>query len=117
MRDIMHLIEAEAFADHGGWSFDTQFVEAMGSAYLLAHGLGVPVADAVTRVVLPAAGAYHVYVRTRDWAPPRGMGHFRLLIDGKPLRTLFGTDGNGTWHWQDGGLVQDACASHIGPAR
>jgi len=40
------LVEAESFSNKGGWSGDQQFVEQMGSPYLLAHGLGEPVADA-----------------------------------------------------------------------
>lgn len=35
------LIEAESFANKGGWVVDQQFVEQMGSPYLLAHGLGI----------------------------------------------------------------------------
>jgi hypothetical protein len=34
------LIEAESFTGKGGWVVDPQFVEQMGSPYLLAHGLG-----------------------------------------------------------------------------
>ena len=34
------LIEAESFDQAGGWVLDTQFIEIMGSPYLLAHGLG-----------------------------------------------------------------------------
>jgi hypothetical protein len=37
------LIEAESFKDKGGWVVDPQFVEQMGSPYLLSHGMGVPV--------------------------------------------------------------------------
>ena len=44
------FVEAESFTDHGGWSLDTQFIREMGSPYLLAHGLGRPVADATTKV-------------------------------------------------------------------
>ena len=40
------VIEAEWFEDYGGWVNDTQFMDQMGSPYLLAHGLGKPVADA-----------------------------------------------------------------------
>lgn len=40
------VIEAEWFEDYGGWVNDTQFMDQMGSPYLLAHGLGRPVADA-----------------------------------------------------------------------
>ena len=64
------LIEAEQFADTGGWDVDQQFMEQMGSPYLLAHGLGVPVRDAVTTVAFPSPGMYHVWVRTRDWVAP-----------------------------------------------
>ena len=37
------LVEAEGFADRGGWVVDQQFMDIMGSPYLLAHGLGRPV--------------------------------------------------------------------------
>jgi len=40
------VIEAEWFEDYGGWVNDTQFMDQMGSPYLLAHGLGKPVSDA-----------------------------------------------------------------------
>ena len=103
------LLEAEQFKQFGGWVLDQQFMDQMGSAYLLAHGLGEPVADAVTSARFPAAGTYRVWVRTRDWvAPwkaPGAPGRFQLLIDGKPLRVTFGTEGE-AWHWQDGGTVK-----------
>ena len=38
-------IPPQAFAA-GGWSLDAQFMDVMGSPYLLAHGLGVPVRTA-----------------------------------------------------------------------
>jgi hypothetical protein len=102
------LLEAEQFADPGGWDIDQQSMDQMGSPYLLAHGLGVPVRDAVTRARFPKAGDYRVWVRTRDWvAPwkaPGAPGKFKILIDGQPLKTTFGTVGE-AWHWQDGGMV------------
>jgi len=102
------LVEAESFAELGGWVVDQQAMDQMGSPCVLAHGLGVPVANAVTTVDMPAAGQYRVWVRTRDWvAPwkaPGAPGRFRLFIDGKPLKTVFGTEG-AEWHWQDGGTV------------
>ena len=58
------LVEAESFASHGGWTLDTQFIEIMGSPYLLAHGLGRPVADAEANVRIPEAGQWRVFVRT-----------------------------------------------------
>ena len=41
-------LEAEQFADRGGWVVDSQFIDQMGSSFLLAHGMGTPVADATT---------------------------------------------------------------------
>lgn len=103
------LVEAEAFEDTAGWVIDQQFMDQMGSPYLLAHGLGVPVLDASTNVEVKSPGKYRVWVRTRDWvAPwnaPGAPGRFQLIIDGQPLDTTFGTEG-AKWHWQDGGTVE-----------
>ena len=103
------LLEAEQFDNLGGWDVDQQSMDQMGSAYLLAHGLGVPVKDAVTTAQVSSPGTYRVWVRTRDWvAPwkaPGAPGKFQLLINDKPLATTFGTEG-AEWHWQDGGTVE-----------
>ena len=107
--DGLVLVEAEAFADTGGWVIDQQFMDFMGSPMLLAHGLGIAVKDATTTVALPAAGRYRVWVRTRDWvAPwqaPGAPGRFKLAVDGSELSTTFGIEG-ADWHWQDGGLIE-----------
>jgi len=103
------LVEAESFRDPGGWVIDQQFMDQMGSPFLLAHGLGVPVGDAKTEISIPVRGNYHVWVRTRDWvAPwkaPGAPGRFQLTIDGRAIPHPFGTEG-AKWHWQDGGSVQ-----------
>jgi hypothetical protein len=103
------LVEAEGFAEHGGWVIDPQFMDTMGSPYLLAHGLGMPVADAETRVRIPQSGSYRVWVRTKDWVAqwqaPGTPGRFQLLINGRALDSTFGTVG-AHWHWQDGGVVE-----------
>jgi hypothetical protein len=102
------LLEAESFAGHGGWTLDTQFIEQMGSPYLLAHGLGTPVADATTTLKIPAAGTYKVFVRTKDWVArwqaPGTPGKFQVLVNGKPLEETFGTKG-AEWGWHEGGAV------------
>ena len=102
------LVEAESFADHGGWTLDTQFIGEMGSPYLLAHGLGRPVADAVTRIHVPVAGVYRVFVRTKDWVArwnaPGSPGRFSVVVNGRPLAEPFGTEG-AEWGWQEGGTV------------
>ena len=102
------FVEAESFENAGGWKLDTQFIDSMGSPYLLAHGLGKPVADASQEINLPEAGTYNVYVRTKDWVAQwdaKGApGKFQVLIDGEPLSETFGTVGK-DWHWQPGGAV------------
>src|SRR5476651_1805863 len=86
------LVEAESFKDSGGWVLDTQFIEIMGSPYLMAHGLGQPVKDASTTVTFPSTGTYHVFVRTKDWVAkwnaPGAPGKFQLAVDGKPLEKI-----------------------------
>jgi hypothetical protein len=102
------LVEAESFETHGGWKLDTQFIDTMGSPYLLAHGLGTPVKDAATTVTFPETGEYKVFVRTKNWVArwkaSGTPGRFQLLIDDSPVETTFGTTG-ANWHWQPGGTV------------
>ena len=103
------LLEAESFQNPGGWSLDTQFIDLMGSPYLLAHGLGEPVKDATTTATLPSAGKYRVWVRTKDWVAHWGAagtpGRFQVIINGRALAETFGTKGK-TWSWHDGGVVE-----------
>ncbi|MBB3208758.1 hypothetical protein FHS27_004591 [Rhodopirellula rubra] len=103
------FVEAESFADRGGWELDTQFIEQMGSPYLLAHGIGRPVDDAKTTISVNEPGEYRVWVRTLDWVARWGAspspGRFQVLFDGKPLEPTFGTE-SPDWHWHDGGLVR-----------
>ena len=101
-------LETENFTDKGGWVLDQQFMDLMGSPYLMAHGMGVPVADASTSVVIPEKGQWHVYVRTFNWTSPwtseDGPGAFKVRIGGKTLKTVLGTKGN-AWEWQYAGKV------------
>lgn len=62
------LLEAENFARKGGWVVDQQFMDQMGSPFLMAHGMGIPVNDASTQVQFPETGKYRLFVRTRNWA-------------------------------------------------
>ena len=102
------FLEAEGFANKGGWVVDQQYMDVMGSPVILAHGYGEPVGDAVTNITFPKPGQYRVFVRTRNWvapwAPEETPGKFQLVLDGKPLETEFGTE-NVAWHWQSGGTV------------
>jgi len=100
------LLECETFDDPGGWKRDTQFLQQMGGVYLLAHGMGVPVDNAKTRIDVPALGKHRVWVRTKDWCPGdwESPGRFNVLVEGKPLAKTFGESGKG-WGWEDGGVV------------
>ena len=97
-------IEAERFDDLGGWVVDSQFIDQMGSAYLLANGMGDPVADATTTVAVPSAGAYRLWARTKDWYPGHHPGPFQILLDGVPVDQPFGRSGKAGWRWEDGGV-------------
>lgn len=104
------LVETEAFQDKGGWSVDQQFMDLMGSPYLLAHGLGTPVADATTTIAVEQSATYHVYVRTYNWTAPftggqKGPGAFQLFIGEKFRSAQLGTIGN-SWYWQEAGQVK-----------
>jgi hypothetical protein len=96
-------MEAESFADTGRWSNDSQHVDLMGSPYLLATGVGKPVADAVTSANLPAAGTYRLWVRCRDWLPEYSPGRFQVLLGDKASAVTFGKADNDKWQWVDGG--------------
>jgi hypothetical protein len=99
-------LEAEQFAQAGGWSTDTQFVDTMGSVQLLATGCGKHVADAVTQAAVPVAGAYRLWVRCRDWLPQYSPGLFQVAINGKAGATTFGKAKDDTWQWIDGGSFE-----------
>ena len=99
------LVETEQFQNKGGWIVESQFINQMGSPYLLAHGLGRPVADAKTKITIEK-GRYHVWVRTKDWAPfPQGPGRFRVSVGGYVLPVEFGCSGTVGWHWEYGGVI------------
>ena len=102
-------VEAEAFQMKGGWVLDQQFMDEMGSPYLLAHGMGKPVADAQTTIELPEPGTYYIFARTYNWTSPwyqaAGPGAFQLLVNGrKTTKQPLGTTGN-CWEWQSAGKV------------
>lgn len=114
-RAEQHLIETESFTSLGGWSLDTQFIQQMGSPYLLAHGLGKPVADATTTIDIRQAAEYVVWVRTMDWVArwqaPGHPGRFALKIDDTLVSDQCGTEGD-KWHWQKVGKLPLASGKH-----
>lgn len=105
------LIEAESFQNKGGWVVDQQFMDEMGSPYLMAHGLGIAVDDASTAVKFPRLGEYYLHVRTKNWAAKwsdkEAPGKFEVIINGKSVGHVFGTS-NEDWGWINGGRVEIA---------
>lgn len=103
------LVEAELFENKGGWVTDAQFMDQMGSPYLMAHGLGKPVVDAETAVLFPEKGTYHVWVRTFNWNAPwdaaQAPGVFQLLADGKVVAEKLGDEPT-EWGWQKAGVLE-----------
>ncbi len=110
------FIEAESFQDYGGWVNDAQFIDQMGSPYLMAHGLGIPVEDATTHFQVRDAGTYYIYVRTYNWVAPFNAepapGKFRLKIDQNTLSKAFGTKPS-VWDWVEGGQIELNSGKHM----
>ena len=95
------LVEAESFDQTGGWVVDPQFVEQMGSPYLMAHGMGTPVDAAQTSFKATDAGEYHVWVRSKNWAPGdwEAPGRFQVEVNGTTLADTLGISPGWTWEY------------------
>jgi len=106
------LIEAESFDEKGGWVVDPQFIEQMGSSYLLAHGLGVPVRNAHTTIRTNKKGNYHVWVRTKNWTPGKweAPGRFQVQINDHVFEEILGTKED--WNWQYAGELKLSKGAH-----
>ncbi|MDR2764353.1 MAG: FAD-dependent oxidoreductase [Tannerella sp.] len=106
-KNSMVLVEAESFSDRGGWALDQQFMDQMGSPFLLAHGLGKPVSDASTKVTIPRKGVWNVYVRTWNWCAPwktaEKPGRFTLSVNGAILPNELGLGDR--WDWEYAGSI------------
>lgn len=103
------LLEAESFNNKGGWVSDAQFMDQMGSPYLMAHGLGKPVANAKTYININKKSTYRVWVRTYNWISPwfkdgDGPGAFQIKVNGTTLSNILGTKGS-EWMWQEAGII------------
>lgn len=102
------FIEAESFKDLGGWVIDQQSMETIHSSYIMAHGMGIPVKDAVTSFEVLETDIYHVWVLTRDWTAVWNVkdpaGKFKISINGNELEQILGTNGS-EWAWQKAGSI------------
>ena len=113
MREL--FIEAESLKNKGGWIVDTLSMESIRSAYLMAHGMGVPVEDARGTFSLSCDGDYRVWALTRDWTAEwnvsESAGRFEIMIDGTPLPSELGTNGK-DWSWQLAGKIFLGAGEH-----
>ena len=102
------LIETESFSEKGGWSVDQQFMDCMGSSYLIAHGMGHPVKDAMTGFLIKKDGNYKVFARTYNWTHPwyqgKGPGKFVVRVNGKSLAEAGATEPY--WKWTCVGSIR-----------
>ena len=103
VRDGFLWIDAEDFADYGGWWLDTQFVHLMGSGYLIAAGIGRPVEDATVDVEIPTAGTWRVWVRAKNWLKPHSPGQFKVRVGDRLSDRVFGSADTEDWIWQPAG--------------
>lgn len=110
------FIEAESFAQKGGWVVDQQSMETLHSSYLMAHGMGIPVEDACTEFEVKKDGEYNVWALTRDWTAvwnaQNPAGKFKIAIDDMEFDETLGTNGE-AWAWQKAGTIKLACGKHI----
>ena len=103
VQDGFIWIDAEDFQDYGGWLLDTQFVHLMGSAYLIAAGIGEPVKDATVEFEVAQAGRYRLWVRAKNWLSDYSPGQFRVVVNGAASEQVFGTAATEKWLWQSAG--------------
>jgi hypothetical protein len=89
----------------GGWKLDSQFVDVIGTPYLLAHGLGNRVEDATAEVDIKAGGEYRVWVYARNWAEG-SPGRFALEVGGVRLKHEFGA-GSSAWSWEANSAIEN----------
>ena len=118
------LLLATRFDHLGGWTVEQQFVLQMGSSYLLAHGIGTPIADdPATKVNIEKPGRYTLWVRTKNWtafwSEGKTPGIFQVKVDGVADQAEFGVGCEGAtraeraaWYWQKGGTYEFAAGEH-----
>lgn len=97
-------LEAEQFENTGGWSNDCQFVDVMGSPYLLAAGLGKCVDDATTTAHVPDSAKYRLWIRCKDWLPSHSPGRFIVKVGQSVSPVVLGRAATDAWQWIDAGV-------------
>lgn len=96
-------VDTEDFSNYGGWRLETYFVHLMGSAYLLAAGIGNPVKDATVEIEIPEDGKYRLWARCKNWIPQYTPGKFKIVLNDSLSSYELGTAKTDNWTWQQGG--------------
>lgn len=113
MRDNNGIwIEAEDFEDKGAWVVETQFTHLMGSAYLMAPGVGKPVGAANTSFAVKNGGRHALWIRAKDWMPELHPGRFVVSVNGKRVGGEMGASGKTGWAWENAGAIDLGAGTH-----
>lgn len=75
-------LDAINFENKGGFIAETQFVREMGQGYLMANGVGEPVAPASTTFTVNEDGNYRFYIRTKNWNNEYAPDGLVVSVDG-----------------------------------
>ncbi len=105
-------VEAELFDQKGGWVVDGQFIDQMGSSYLLAAGRCRPVADAHADVAIDAPGRYTLWVRCKNWQVEFSPGRFQVKVGPHLSAVTFGKQPDPHWTWVKGGTFELSAGKH-----
>ena len=105
-------IDAVEFDHYGGFVLETQFVREMGQSYLMANGIGEPVAPACTSFRLAEGGTYRLFIRTKNWCPEHNPDGLVAEIDGKRAEHICAEMHVTDWYFEIGGDFALAAGEH-----
>lgn len=103
------LIEATDFQFLGAWHQDSTGRTLAGMDLAISSGEG----DATTVVDVARPGAYHVWVRSKDFTTSPGTRRFQLALDGDLFPVEFGSNAHGDWWWDKAGDVTLTAGKHV----
>ncbi len=106
-------LETELFSGKGGWVVDSQFLDAVGSSYLLAAGGVTPVGEAWTTFTISHPGTYAVWARSKNWLPRLSPGRFSVRVDEQVLAQTCGIRPLSGWGWEKAGAAALKEGSHV----
>lgn len=103
------LLEGEDFQFGGNWLPQP---ESSASDGKILQTTGSP-SDALTVIRIPAAGRYHIWTRSRDFANDPAKRFYRVVIDGEPVDLESGKHGTEGWAWEKVGERDLEAGKHV----